>query len=230
MRIKKAMATAALLLSATIAFSGCSSKSLKEEKNTNDLQEYVKSVMDCSYHGVYGEYKKQTKCDDASAKEVHDMCVNYYAEAAMYYLDVHSDYVSEDVKQAYKYFAEDTMKRTSYEVGEGKKGDAEGEWEVIVTVNPIDPITYVYDDVKAYVEEFNTTYADVDWENLPEEELAPYEEKYANDVLAIAKNALPDVPYSDSKKVVITVKETSDGYKVDDEVWNNLDDVVVGID
>ncbi len=230
MRIKKALSATALLLTTTIALSACSSESIKEKKNTKSLSEYVKSVMDCSYHGTYSDYKKQTGSDADSAEQVHQMCVDYYAEATMYLLDVHSDYVSDDVKNGFKYFAEDVLKKTSYEVGEGKKSGTEGEWEVVVTVNPIDPITYVHDDVAAYIDQFNTTYADVDWENMSDEELAPYEEVYATEVLAIIKNALPNVPYSDSKKFVVTVNESSDGYKVDDEIWNDLDDVVVGLD
>ena len=228
-KIVKAVAVATSLTIMSAMLAGCSSESLKEEKSEDYIQEYVEAVMDCSYKGELDPYVENTDADEDDAEEVYEACTQYYAKEIMYLLDVNYEVISEDILNEYYEFGKEIMMNSKYSVGKGKS-TGDDSWEVIVKIQPIDMIALCEDELQEYADSFAAKYADLDTSSMTEEDFIPYEDEFAEGVLDVLEAAADNIEYGDEIEYTVEVTEQDDAYKVSDDQWNEIDDLVVGMD
>lgn len=201
--------------------------SLSSEAKGSWYSDYIKALMECKYYGELSGY--QTEVANATkddAQECHDGTVEYYAYELMQYTDVGYDYVSEETVNQWVDVAREIMAKTKFTVNEGTLvGD---DYQVKVDIQPLNINDLIYDEVGAYIEEYNSMLNGVDTSAYTDEQWDALEEEYAAGVLTIIKNHIPEIGYKDTvSKIVIITFDEEGRYGISDEDWYDIDDYVV---
>lgn len=204
---------------------GCGSSS-GADLNTVIYADYVKGIMDCSYKADFESYTKVCDATTDEAKEVYDSTIEYYASELMYYNGVAYDYISDELKQKYIDLAADLMNKCKYTVNDAVKVD--DEYQVKIEIEPLDINDISYDEIEAYMTEYNKMAENTDFTTMSEEAQYELEEAYALSIYNILESYVDKVGYKSVKSKIVIIEFTEDGtYGIDDEDWYDIDDYVV---
>lgn len=219
--MKKKLRIVVMML-AVMMLAGCSASSSKGSV----YSKYIQSVMDGCYKGDLKAYTDVCDATNKEAQEVYDNTVEYYAYQLMYYNDVDSQSISEDVIDLYVELARDIMAKTKYTVN--KANNVSGNYQVQVDIQPVDINDITYDAIEDAIDAWNSKYSAEATANFTEEQWLVAEDEYAKSVYDILRENVDKIGYKDvvSKVVIITVDK--DGYYgISDSDWEDIDDMVV---
>lgn len=217
---------AATMLLVALAVTGCGSNASGSKATSALYTNYIESIMDCSYHGDLERYTEVVDADSSEAEEVHNSTVEYYANELLYFNDVDSESISDELYDKYVELAREIMAKTKYTVNEATK--VNDEYQVKVEIYPIDLNDITYDAVEKVIEEFNKMLDGVDTSAITEEQWLQYEEDYGESIYNVLKNALPQMGYKDVVSKVVIIQVDDDGYYgISDDEWYDIDDYVV---
>lgn len=203
------MLTALMLLSLT----GCSLLGNSKKTYAN----YVTSLLDTNYKADFTGYMKITNATQEEAQTVYDDGIDYLADALMAAYGV-KDTEGSDIKEQFQTLAKDIYSHASYEVSDVTNTD--GTYTVTVTIYPIDILVSTYDDVAAYIENMNQRVAAGDYDDY---ELDAYENEYAQGIIDILTDALPNVGNGEGVSVTVTIQDNSEYYYISDDDFLALD-------
>ncbi|MDD6571034.1 MAG: hypothetical protein PUF12_01475 [Thermoflexaceae bacterium] len=214
----------ASMLFIALAVTGCDGKSTKATAAL--YTNYIEAIMDCSYHGELERYTEVVDADSSEAEEVYNSTVEYYANELLYYNDVDSESISDELYDKYVALAGEIMAKTKYTVNEATK--VNDEYQVKIEIYPVDINDITYDAVEQCIDEFNKMMDSMDTTKLTDEQWLEIEEGYGENVYNILKEAVPQMGYKDVVSKVVIIEVDKDGYYgISDDEWYDIDDYVV---
>lgn len=211
--------TAVILLSVLIIISltGCSL--MGNSKKT--YATYVQSLLDVNYKAEFTEYMKITNSTQEEAQTVYDDGLNYLADALMTAYGI-NDVEGSDIKSQFVELAKEIYSHASYEIGEVTKTD--GVYQVAVNIQPIDILLITYDDVVTYIEDMNQRVTNGDYNDY---ELDAYEIEYAQGIINILNEALPNIGNGETITVTVTILDNDEYYYISDADFLALDKAIL---
>lgn len=211
--------TAVILLSVLIIISltGCSL--MGNSKKT--YATYVQSLLDVNYKAEFTEYMKITNSTQEEAQTVYDDGLNYLADALMTAYGI-NDVEGSDIKSQFVELAKEIYSHASYEIGEVTRTD--GVYQVAVNIQPIDILLITYDDVVTYIEDMNQRVTNGDYNDY---ELDAYEIEYAQGIINILNEALPNIGNGETITVTVTILDNDEYYYISDADFLALDKAIL---
>lgn len=215
-KIKKHLA-AVVVFTLIFALSGCNL--MGNTKKT--YSSYVQSLLDANYKAEFTEYMDITGTTEEEARQVYDDGIGYLAEALMTAYGI-KDVEGSDIKDQFETLAKDIYSHASYEITSVDKVD--GIYQVTVTIYPIDILVITYEDVVEYIE---TTNAKVTAGDYNDYELDDYEIEYAEGIIQILTEALPNIGNEEGVTVTVTILDNDEYYYISDADFLALDKAIL---
>lgn len=164
------------------------------------------------------------------------------SEFFCYYFDI----IDSSLGESYETMRDETKTRiidmykqiydkSKYETEKSIK-QADGSYIVNLTIEPIDIMEQVYNDLingtYAPYEEFNEKYKDTNFNAMSDDEFAKfleeYTDEYANIIIDCVYSHLPNLGYTEAKKIPVRIQRDSDEvYSINQDDWNKIDDYMI---
>lgn len=211
--------TAVILLAVLIIISltGCSLMGNSKKTYAN----YVQSLLDVNYKAEFTDYMKITNSTQEEAQTVYDDGLNYLADALMVAYGI-NDVEGSDIKSQFVELAKEIYSHASYEIEGVTKTD--GVYQVSVNIQPIDILLITYDDVVTYIEDMNQRVTNGFYNDY---ELDAYEIEYAQGIIDILNEALPNVGNGETVTVTVTILDNDEYYYISDADFLALDKAIL---
>ena len=164
---------------------------------------------------------KITGATQEEAQKVYDDGINYLAEALMTAYGI-NDIEGSTIKSQFVDLAKNIYSHASYEITDVSKAD--GTYQVTVTIYPIDILVITYDDVVAYIEDMNQRVTAGEYNDY---ELDAYETEYAQGIIDILNNALPNIGNQEGITVTVTILDNDEYYYISDADFLALDKAIL---
>ena len=168
------------------SLTGC----LHRKKTT--YQTYMQNILDVNYKGSFDGYVKD---NDGSIDYLAGQLINHYSL---------NNAETDEVDAIFDETAKVIYSKAKYEVSRAYKSGS--DYYVDVTVYPMDILNQAFDDVFAYIDDYNKKISAGDFNNTTKED---YEKEFAQGVSDILQNKAADMDYR--SPVVVSVKMTDDG-------------------
>lgn len=235
---KKLTHVSALLLGAVMLLSLCSCGG--KGMTTEDASQCVQVELDATYKGQFQpfvDFYNNVTTEDAR-NQYND---NVEGEAGYFLysfgidtLDGSGDSVEPTDMQLHraKELFEKIYAKAEYSITSSTKQD-DGTFAVKLTIQPINIIHLLDDNIEAGFEDFQAKYDAVDVESMSDEEFENwYTDVFAADyydtLLDILEEQIPNIDYMDEKSIVIQVQnDEEEGLSFGDEDWGNLDNMII---
>ncbi|MDE7366606.1 MAG: hypothetical protein K2N24_04555 [Lachnospiraceae bacterium] len=211
--------TAVILLAVLIIISltGCSLMGNSKKTYAN----YVQSLLDVNYKADFTNYMKITNSTQEEAQTVYDDGLNYLADALMVAYGI-NDVEGSDIKSQFVELAKEIYSHASYEIEGVTKTD--GVYQVSVNIQPIDILLITYDDVVTYIEDMNQRVTNGFYNDY---ELDAYEIEYAQGIIDILNDSLPNVGNGETVTVTVTILDNDEYYYISDADFLALDKAIL---
>ncbi|MBP3506815.1 MAG: hypothetical protein J6K43_10510 [Lachnospiraceae bacterium] len=214
---RKKFAASLLVLLSIVSLTGCSLFGNSKKTYAN----YVQSLLDVNYKAEFTDYMNITGATQEEAQAVYDDGLNYLAEALMVAYGV-NDVEGSDIKSQFVELAKNIYSHASYEITEVTKTD--GVYQVTVTIYPIDILLITYDDVVAYIEDMNQRVTAGEYNDY---ELDDYETEYAQGIIDILTEAIPNIGNGEGVTVTVTILDNEEYYYISDADFLALDKAIL---
>lgn len=214
---RKKFAASLLALLIIVSLTGCSLFGNSKKTYAN----YVQSLLDVNYKAEFTDYMNITGATQEEAQAVYDDGLNYLAEALMVAYGV-NDVEGSDIKSQFVELAKNIYSHASYEITEVTKTD--GVYQVTVTIYPIDILLITYDDVVAYIEDMNQRVTAGEYNDY---ELDDYETEYAQGIIDILNEAIPNIGNGEGVTVTVTILDNEEYYYISDADFLALDKAIL---
>ena len=189
----------------------------------NNWKDYFDACMKVCYYNNYVSYVTQGLDTIDNAKALYQSYVEYYAKAIMEYSDVTTELVTDEIFEEYCNIAKTVLKKFKWEFSNITLL-ADDKYSLELVLYPTNYFDLIDSQVDAAIEEYETKYASVDFDNITDEEYAEIEIDYANMVLKAIKGSENKVELTTGIKKVYEV--TSQG--LSDEQWDEIDNIIMG--
>lgn len=187
---------------------------------------YFDAAMKASFYGEFDKYIDGGFDDSEGTEELYNSEMEYYAEALMYYVDVDSSVVDEDIYNQFVDIAKNVLSKTKWSIDE-LEVDNTYKGKITVTLYPTNYLELINSHVETAIEEFTEKNGEIDYEDISLEEYTKYENEYAENILSKIEDLVDDISLSTS----VTVSYDMDGqYILTDDNWNEIDDIIMDIE
>ncbi|MCM1494674.1 MAG: hypothetical protein NC089_02640 [Bacteroides sp.] len=200
-----------------LSLTGCSLMGNSKKTYAN----YVQSLLDVNYKAEFTEYMKITNSTQEEAQVVYDDGLDYLADALMTAYGI-NDVEGSDIRSQFVELAKEIYSHASYEIGEVTKTD--GVYQVTVNIQPIDILLITYEDVVAYIEDINQRVTNGEYNDY---ELDDYEIEYAQGIIDILKEAMPNIGNGETIPVTVTILDNDEYYYISDADFLALDKAIL---
>lgn len=180
---------------------------------------YITSLLDINYKNVSKDYMTLTGVSQEDAEAVYVANMDYQAHNLMNYYGV-KEVDDGTILSEFYYLAQTLFANAKYEVTDVKHDKDSDTYTVELTISPLDTLETSYDDVVAYIENFNSQVDEGNFNDTTEEE---YETEFANGIINILKKTADNPGYLDPVVLDIPVKLSADYYSISDEDFIKID-------
>ncbi len=191
-----------------------------------DATALVQGNLDEIYLGKFDpEYLELVDITEADARETYEEGLEVEAEVFAYYFDISNmtDEIKAEIIDLYK----EIYAWSKYTVGEASKLD-ESTYAVKVVVSPLDIFVLVDEAFDEAMEPFYTKYANVDISAMSDDEYNAYDKEWADAVISLCREKLPEMGYLEDRSLVIQVTLDEDDYWVmSGDDFNSLDEIII---
>lgn len=213
----KKLIAGALIFVTMLSFTGCAL--MGNSKKT--YSSYIQSLLDVNYKADFTEYMKITGATQEEAQTVYDDGLNYLADALMSAYGI-NDVEGTDIHSQFVDLAAEIYSHASYEIQEVTRTD--GVYYVTVVIYPIDILRITYEDVVTYIEDVNARVTAGDYNDY---ELAEYETEYAQGIIDILQNAIPNIGNGEGVSITVTILDNDEYYYISDADFLALDKAIL---
>ena len=154
---------------------------------------YAISLLDINYKNISKDYMTLTGVSQKDAEAVYVDNMDYQAHNLMNYYGV-KEVDDGTILSEFYYLAQSIFANAKYEVTKVKKDKESDSYTLELTVYPLDTLETSYDDVVAYIEDFNRKVDDGNYNNTTEVE---YETEFAEGIIDILKKTAEKPGYMD---------------------------------
>lgn len=180
---------------------------------------YLTSLLDINYKNVSKDYMTLTGVSQKDAEAVYVANMDYQAHNLMSYYGV-KEVDDGTILSEFYYLAQSIFANAKYEVTDVKEDKETGDYTLELTVYPLDTLETTYDDVVAYIENFNARVDDGDFNNTTE---VDYETEFAEGIISILKATTDNPGYMDPVVLEIPIEPSDDYYYIKDEDFLKID-------
>lgn len=166
-------------------------------------QTYMQNVLDVNYKGSFDGYVKDNDGSEEDASAIYSDSIDYLAGQLINHYSLNNA-ETDEVDAIFDETAKVIYSKAKYEVSRAYKSGS--DYYVDVTVYPMDILNQAFDDVFAYIDDYNKKISAGDFNNTTKED---YEKEFAQGVSDILQNKAADMDYR--SPVVVSVKITDDG-------------------
>ena len=198
-----------------LSLSGCS---LFDSK-AKIYSRYITSLLDINYKNLSKDYTTLTGISQKDAEAVYVANMDYQAHNLMNYYGI-KEVDDGTILSNFYYLAQSIFADAKYEVTDVKHDKDSDSYVIELTVYPLDTLENVYDEVVAYIEDFNTHVDDGDYNNTSETD---YETEFAEGIINILKSTTEKPGYLDPVVMEIPIQPDNDSYFISDEDFIAID-------
>lgn len=204
-----------MVFAMTISLAGCSLFDSKAKVYSR----YAVSLLDINYKNVSKDYMTLTGVSQKDAEAVYVANMDYQAHNLMSYYGI-KEVDDGTILSEFYYLAQSIFKNAKYEVTDVKHDKNSDAYILELTVYPLDTLEKTYDDVVAYIENFNARVDDGDFNDTTE---VDYETEFADGIINILKNTVENPGYMDPVVLEIPIEPSDDYYYIKDEDFLKID-------
>lgn len=186
---------------------------------------YVTSLLDINYKNVSKDYTTLTGVSQKDAEAVYVANMDYQAHNLMSYYGI-KEVDDGTILSEFYYLAQAILANAKYEVTNVTEDKNTDSYIVELTVYPLDTLETTYDDVVAYIENFNARVEDGDFNNTTE---VDYETEFAEGIINILKATTSNPGYMDPVVLEIPIEPSNDYYYIKDEDFLTIDSNILFI-
>lgn len=179
------------------SLTGC----LHRKKTT--YQTYMQNILDVNYKGSFDGYVKDNDGSEEDASAMYSDSIDYLSGQLINHYSLNNA-ETDEVDAIFDETAKVIYSKAKYEVSRAYKSGS--DYYVDVTVYPMDILNQAFDDVFAYIDDYNKKISAGDFNNTTKED---YEKEFAQGVSDILKSKSEDMNYL--SPVVISVQIVDDG-------------------
>lgn len=199
---------------------------LTDEGGAEATIKYVDAAMRASYYGDYADYVLYYDTEE-NAEDLYETELEIYADCLMYYTDINTAYADDAVWDAFTDVAKQVLAKTSWEITLIDFDEEQLTGTMEITLYPTDFLEIIEDDVLAAIDEFQTKYADLDYNSLTENQISEIEQEYTDLIFnAISKNVSETQAAAPITK---TYPVDFNGSVLSSDNWTEIDNVIMGI-
>ncbi len=188
---------------------------------------YLDATMKACYWGESTDYVNCGMDTISGATALYDSAMSYYAEFLMYYAGIDVTCVSSEVTSRFVQVAEDVLKNVKWNI-KSVEVDVFEEGTVILELYPTNYLDIIDADIENAIQQFSEKYADVDFENMTDEEYMVAEEEYAVSVIDAIEKRVGEI--SNLEAVEKEYELDIDGAIVSNDAWVEIDDTLMDIE
>ena len=196
-----------------ISLTGCSLFDSKAKVYSR----YLTSLLDINYKNISKDYITLTGVSQKDAEAVYESNMDYQAHNLMNYYGV-KEVDDGTVLLEFYYLAQSIFSNAKYEVTDVKEEN--GSYTLELTVYPLDTLEATYDQVVAYIENFNARVDEGDFNNTDE---VDYETEFAEGIIDILKSTVDNPGYMDPVILEVPIQPSDDYYYITDEDFLAID-------
>lgn len=186
---------------------------------------YAISLLDINYKNISKDYMTLTGVSQKDAEAVYVDNMDYQAHNLMNYYGV-KEVDDGTILSEFYYLAQSIFANAKYEVTKVKKDKESDSYTLELTVYPLDTLETSYDDVVAYIEDFNRKVDDGNYNNTTEVE---YETEFAEGIIDILKKTAEKPGYMDPVVLEIPIQPSDDYYYITDDDFLKIDQNILYI-
>ena len=158
------------------SLTGC----LHRKKTT--YQTYMQNILDVNYKGSFDGYVKDNDGSEEDASAMYSDSIDYLAGQLINHYSLNNA-ETDEVDAIFDETAKVIYSKAKYEVSRAYKSGS--DYYVDVTVYPMDILNQAFDDVFAYIDDYNKKISAGDFNNTTKED---YEKEFAQGVSDILQN------------------------------------------
>lgn len=200
---------------------GCSLFDSKEKVYSR----YLISLLDINYKNVTKDYITLTGVSQKDAEAVYVANMDYQAHNLMNYYGV-KEVDDGSILMEFYYLAQTLLANAKYKVTDVKHDKNSDTYTLELTVYPLDTLETSYDDVVAYIENFNARVDEGDFNDTNE---VDYETEFAKGIIDILKETAEKPGYMDPVVIEVPIQPSDDYYYINDEDFLAIDKQILYI-
>lgn len=204
-----------------ISLTGCS----LFDSRAKVYSRYAISLLDINYKNISKDYMTLTGVSQSDAEAVYVANMDYQAHNLMNYYGVKEVDDGTTLSEFY-YLAQSIFSNAKYEVTDVKQDEGVDRYTLEITVYPLDTLETTYDQVVAYIKNFNARVDDGDYNNTTE---VDYETEFAEGIIEILKSTVDNPGYMDPVVLEIPIQPSDDYYYIADEDFLKIDKAMLYI-
>lgn len=221
-------AGAALVLS--LSLTACQGETM----TAFDTTAYVRGVLDETYKGTWDNaFLDLVDLTDGEAQDAYEASLNEEYKRFAYQFDLNDSLLTDETRQSALDLLAEVSAKAQYTVQQAVALD-DTRYAVEVSVRPMDLFIQVREDnaLADFQAQFNEQYADVDLDDLSEEErttlVTEYENAWANGIVELCRSRLGLVNYREVESILVLVAPDDDGlYTMGDNDFSNLSALIL---
>ena len=178
---------------------------------------YTISLLDINYKNVSKDYTTLTGISQKDAEAVYVANMDYQAHNLMNYYGV-KEVDDGTILSEFYYLAQSIFKNAKYEITDVKHDN--DSYILELTVYPLDTLETTYDQVVAYIKDFNARVDEGDYNDTTE---VDYETEFAEGIIDILEKTAANPGYMDPVILEIPIQPSNDYYYISDEDFLKID-------
>lgn len=213
----------ALLLALALVFSlaACGGSSF-QDKVVKLVDGNIAAIYLGSYDADYLDMVSNTEAEcEANYLDGLEMEAEYFA----YYFDI--EFLDDELKAEIVDMYKEIYSHTKYTVGAASKLD-DTTYAVKLTVSPINIVKLVCDDFDAGMADFFAEYENADVESFSDEEYQQYDRAWAEAIISMFYEKLPELGYEAEQTMAVqVVKNSNDIWTISNDDMSTLDTMII---
>ncbi len=195
--------------------------------SAEDCSQFVDDALKTSFYGDYARYVENKFDTEEAAIALYESEIEYYAESLMYFLGINTEVVDQAIIDQFYAISKDILLKTKWDEPVVELyGESSPLGTLTLTLYPLDFINIIVDDATTVNDDFAAKHAGTNFDALSDEEWAVLENEYANNILEAITPRVAEVSYLDP--VEKTYDIDIDDQILNDDEWNEIDDIIMG--
>ena len=186
--------------------------------NTDTYKNYVQSVLDTNFKGVYQDYMELTSASESQASEIYEANISAITNDVLS-SGLITDPTEEDLERL-RQFAITLLNKADYNVKGVEKKD--GTYYVNVEIRPYIFYSTLQDKLLTKYSELSEKYQDVDIDSMSNEEYASYVAEYNEATFTLMDEVLNLNEYEESVTVACKIIVSEDYYEINSSDYETI--------
>lgn len=220
-KIFKHVTALCLIAVLTLALTACGSSGSPEERARTLVQGNMDELYLDNASDAYLELVDSTR---EASHEDYLAGLESEVEFFAYYFDINN--LTEEMKSDLIDLYQQIYAKAKYTVGEASKLD-NNTYAVKLTISPLNIFELVWDDSDRLTAFFDK-YENVDVDAMTDEEFAAYDKEWAETIIALCWEKLPEMGYMDDQTMALQITKDSDDYwGIDEDDFYDMDEMII---